>query len=307
MMIQLMPLIEVGLVNLFPDPWEFDYNLRDQTMRLAEERGRLLRPMMEADEDMRAFQEDEVKRSLFHISEEGQRAQIRQFSPDYSHEEVEAVLRALKAMKEQDPYAVLQSDASTMGEENGQLHMLKLAPNFEMSMYVAQATGAAIVTDNAVRWKELLFTILASDKQVKYHLNDLVSVFETSPMPLLQHPSEILEWWRKKMPRPHLDLFGKLFSYLAKVDQKGRKPNFEKHLLASLTKGNAAYMHAVEQTDFFRGDVTFEFAFPRSGIHDSTINRLLLMSSSEYHMQSVPMALYLKKHKREPHAATHSL
>jgi hypothetical protein len=65
MMIQLMPLIEVGLVNLFPDPWEFDYHLRDQTMHLAEERGRLLRPIMEVDEDMRAFQEEEVKRNLF--------------------------------------------------------------------------------------------------------------------------------------------------------------------------------------------------------------------------------------------------
>lgn len=295
MMIQLMPLIEVGLVNLFPDPWEFDYNLRNQTMHLAKERGRLLRPIMEADEDMRAFHEDEVKRSLFQISEEGQRAQIKKFSPDYSNEEVGAVLSALKAIKEQDPYAVLQSDASTVGEENGQLHILKLAPNFEMSMYVAQATGAAIVTDNSVRWKELLFTISARDKQVKHHLNDLASVFETSPTPLLQHPSEILEWWRKKMPRPHVNLFGKLLSYLAKVDQKGSKPNFEKHLLANLTKGNAAYSQAAEQSAFIRGKVRIECAFPQGGIYDSTINRLLLMSSSEHHLSSVPMAFYLKK------------
>lgn len=34
----------------------------------------------------------------------------------------------------------------------GQLRMLKLAPNFEMAMYLAQVTGAAIVTDCALRW-----------------------------------------------------------------------------------------------------------------------------------------------------------
>ncbi|MDX8355572.1 DUF4238 domain-containing protein [Cognatiyoonia sp. IB215182] len=295
MMFQLMPLIDVGLVNLFPDPWDFDYNLRDQTMRLAEERGQLLRPILEVDEEMRVFQEEEMKRSLFQISDEGQRAQIRRLSPESSDEEVEAVLSSLKAMKERDPYAVLQTEATLPGEEDGQLQMFKLAPNFEMSMYVAQATGATIVTDNVMRWNELKLAILARGKQEGHHLNDVAGVLEASPLPLLQNPIEVVEWWQNGMPQPHVTLLRKMFSYLSKVEHRGQKPNFEKHLLASCVKGHDVYMQAMEKTGYHRQNFLVECAFPEGGIYDSTINRLLLMSSSEHHMHSVPMALFLKK------------
>lgn len=300
MMIQLMPLVDAGLVNLFPDPWDFDYHLRDQTMRLAKDRGRLLRPIMEVDEEMRAFQVEEMKRSLLQISDEGQRAQIKRLSPEFSDDEVEAVLNSFKAMKEQDPYAVLQTEATLQGEENGQLQMFKLAPNFEMSMYVAQATGATIVTDNVMRWNELKYAILARGKQVGHHLTDVAAVLEYSPLPLLQHPIEVVEWWQKRMPQPHVTLFRKLFSYLSKVEQNGQKPNFEKHLLASCVKGHDIYTQAMEQTDYHRQNFLVECAFPGGGIYDSTINRLLLMSSSEHHVRSVPMALFLKKSGDDP-------
>ena len=295
LMIQLMPLIDAGLVNLFPDPCEFDCHLRNHTMRLAKERGRYLMPILEATGEMRALLEEEIRCSLFQIPDEAQRALIKQLLPEYSDEDVEAALGALKTMKEQDPYTVLQNEKPMVGEENGQLQMLKLAPNFEMTMYISQATGAAIVTDNAVRWIELMLAIMARGRQARHCLHDLASIFEASPLPLLQHPGEVLDWCQQRMPRPHVVLFGKLFSYLAKIDRKGSKPNFEQHLLSKFSKGNAVYTEAVEQTDFFRENVEIECMFPQGGIYDSTINRLLLMSSSEHHMPSVPMALYLKK------------
>jgi hypothetical protein len=33
--------------------------------------------------------------------------------------------------------------------------------------------------------------------------------------------------------------------------------------------------------------------FPKGGIQDNTVNRLLLMSSSEHHLPNVPMAFYI--------------
>ena len=41
------------------------------------------------------------------------------------------------------------------GKAGGQMNMFKLVPNFEMTMYLAQATGACIVTDSPFRWKEV--------------------------------------------------------------------------------------------------------------------------------------------------------
>ncbi len=35
-------------------------------------------------------------------------------------------------------------------------------------------------------------------------------------------------------------------------------------------------------------------AFPLGGVQDNTVNRLLLMSNSERHLPSVPMAFFIK-------------
>jgi hypothetical protein len=35
--------------------------------------------------------------------------------------------------------------------------------------------------------------------------------------------------------------------------------------------------------------------FPKGGIQDNAINRLLLMSSSEQHLLNVPMAFFIKR------------
>lgn len=36
--LNVMPLVDAGLINLIPDPWTFDYHLRRETMAMAEER-----------------------------------------------------------------------------------------------------------------------------------------------------------------------------------------------------------------------------------------------------------------------------
>ena len=72
-----------------------------------------------------------------------------------SDAEFDDALKGLALLRERDPLAVLQKDDLPAGEEGAQMNMMKLAPNFEMSMYVAQATGSCIVTDNLFRWQEL--------------------------------------------------------------------------------------------------------------------------------------------------------
>lgn len=53
--------------------------------------------------------------------------------------------------QELDPLAVLQEGSFEGGKEGGQMNMFRLVPNFEMTMYLAQATGACIVTDRGRR------------------------------------------------------------------------------------------------------------------------------------------------------------
>ena len=61
--------------------------------------------------------------------------------PNLDEEEVEAAMRAGVRMRERDPLAVLQEGSMEGGKGGGQMNMFKLVPNFEMTMYLAQATG----------------------------------------------------------------------------------------------------------------------------------------------------------------------
>lgn len=58
-----------------------------------------------------------------------------------------------------DPLAVLQEGSLDGGKDGGLLNLFQLAPNFEIAMYLAQATGACIVTDSTMRWEEILRAI----------------------------------------------------------------------------------------------------------------------------------------------------
>ncbi|WP_299775692.1 hypothetical protein [uncultured Tateyamaria sp.] len=58
--------------------------------------------------------------------------------------------------------------------------MFKLTPSFEKSLYVAQATGAAIVTGHPIRWKDILFTMIARDGRPIHHLTDLAEEIANS-------------------------------------------------------------------------------------------------------------------------------
>ena len=99
--------------------------------------------------------EEDNRRGIMLMPPDAMRRQLRKLNPDLSEEEVEAVMRASLRMREHDPLAVLQEGSLEGGKDGGQMSMFKLAPNFEMTMYLAQATGACIVTDSPFRWSEL--------------------------------------------------------------------------------------------------------------------------------------------------------
>jgi hypothetical protein len=196
-------------------------------------------------------------------------------------------------LKEGDPFAVLQPGAHLDDKDGGQYSTFKLAPNFEMAMYVAQATGASIVTDHPIRWKELLFTILMADGDPVHHLSGLAKTISRSRISIAQHYGEIVEWWWKDRPQPHVPIFRDAYRYLRVVDTKGEKPNFEQHLMAQFSKAHEAYESTIRKADLVRRETRIECAFPKGGIYDSTISRLLLTSSAEHHVQSVPMAFFI--------------
>ena len=89
------------------------------------------------------------------------------------------------------------------------------------------------------------------------------------------------------------DLFRDLFKYLSNIEDRGAKPNRETQLV-----GRFARTHAAAQGDLQKSGVPVKegrvsCVFPPGGIQDNTVNRLLLMSSSERHLSNVPMAFFI--------------
>jgi hypothetical protein len=84
------------------------------------------------------------------------------------------------------------------------------------------------------------------------------------------------------------------FKYLSKFGDRGAKPNYEKHLAARFAQTHARVQSAIKKAHIPVEEARMLCAFPLGGVQDNTVNRLLLMSSSERHLPSVPMAFFIK-------------
>jgi hypothetical protein len=98
----------------------------------------------------------------------------------------------------------------------------------------------------------------------------------------------------KEIFEPYSDFVRDTFRYLSKVGDQGAKPNREAHLLARFGKLHASAQDMLKKAKIPANRARIHSAFPSAGIQDNTINRLLLMSSSEHHLPRVPMAFFIE-------------
>src|SRR5207253_10527292 len=83
------------------------------------------------------------------------------------------------------------------------------------------------------------------------------------------------------------------FQYLARLGERGVKPNWEAHAAARFDKTHSVIQAALKKRGISANVGYISCAFPPGGIQDNTVNRLLLMSSSERHLPNVPMAFFI--------------
>ena len=290
--LNVMPLVDLGLINLIPDPCDFDFHLREQMMSMARARAPRFDP--KDDPRLRGTMEEDHRRGIMLMPPDTMRRQLRKLKPDLSDEEVKAAMRAGVQMRERDPLAVLQEGSMEGGKAGGQMSMFKLAPNFEMTMYLAQATGACIVTDSPFRWTEVQGAIRRRFKAATPGLAALVTVIERSKFAFPQNTTDVVDAALKKTGAGYPDLLRDLFKYLSNLAERGAKPNREAQFVGRFAKVHAAAQSNLKKSDLPVKEGRVSCIFPPGGIQDNTVNRLLLMSSSERHLSSVPMAFFIE-------------
>jgi hypothetical protein len=83
------------------------------------------------------------------------------------------------------------------------------------------------------------------------------------------------------------------FKYLTRLEERGPKPNVEQGLAGRFARIHSAAQAVLEKMEVEVKKAQVLSMFPKGGIQDNTVNRLLLMSSSEHHLPNVPMAFYI--------------
>jgi hypothetical protein len=205
-------------------------------------------------------------------------------------------MRYAERMREDDPLAVLQEGTleGRKGDGTGQMTMFKLAPNFEMAMYLAQATGACIVTDSPFRWAELKMAMRRPSRAATPGLAALSRDIDRSRFAFPQNVTDIIDAAVDGAGAGYPALMRDLFKYLSKLEERGAKPNRETQMAARFSKTDPAAQSAFQKSDVFTRAGRMSCVFPPGGIQDNTVNRLLLMSSSERHLSNVPMAFFIE-------------
>ena len=86
-----------------------------------------------------------------------------------------------------------------------------------------------------------------------------------------------------------------IFKYLTRLAVRGPKPNREAQLSSRFAKIHAPAQAAITKAGVLAKEARISCIFPSRGIQDNSVNRLLLMSSSEKHLPSVPMAFFIEQ------------
>jgi hypothetical protein len=294
-----MPLVEAGLVNLIPDPCDFDIHLRDQMRHMAKSRSAGMAFDRHKEPRMEQLMKQDFQRGLMSLPRDALRSELLKASPGLDEVRLEEALRYIEQLKERDPLAVLQEDSLAGGKTGGQYNLMKLAPNFEITMYLAQATGSCIITDNLFRWTEVKRAIRQRAGGPYPGLATLARDIESSEFAFPQNVTDIAALAFDKTFAPYPALIRDIFKYLSNLSDRGPRPNREAQLISRFAKAHAPVQAAIKKARIPTKEARISCVFPFGGIQDNTVNRLLLMSSSERHLPSVPMAFFIEARKTD--------
>lgn len=293
-----MPLVELGLVNLIPDPCDFNAHLRDQMFRMATARSAGVKLDLSKEPRLKALMEEDSKRSMMLWPRDAMRSRMLRTIPGMDTVKVEEMLRGLELLKERDPLAVLQEGSLEGGKKGGQFHVMKLAPNFEMAMYLAQATGSSIVTDSYLRWTEICTAVRRQTAAAPRVLAALADNMEGASFAFPQEAADIAALAAERRLDGYPALMTRVLKYLSKLDDRKPKANLEEHLAARFARTHAPAQASLKKAGILTKEGRVSCIFPRGGIQDNSVSRLLLMSSSEMHTSSVPMAFFIDDAKQ---------
>lgn len=265
-MLNLEPFIGFGLVNLIPDPSEFDLPLMRAMLGMAAERGRKKYNMCE--EELRFYSRmatEDLLNSTCMMPKDA-RAQLMIDTFGLNEASAEQAITDFDSTAEASPLVLLQS---VDPQNSGQFMQFRMGPNYEMALLIAQVTGSVLVTDSDVKWQELMSSQHRNQGIVNNSWGTALSRINALPI-----DEPFLETYK----RSH-GVFSTARKLLKKADQMVLKNNRDAVELAQLTDLISNFSERLEQPQKSLRIQRLKISSPDGGFYDANVQRLLVSSS----------------------------
>ncbi|WP_035480494.1 DUF4238 domain-containing protein [Aliagarivorans marinus] len=274
-MLQLEPYIGTGLVNLIPDPSEFDMPLKKSMMALADKRGN--RQDILNDQERRLYSSmsiNDVLNSTALMPRE-MRIQLLRNELGLDEEAATKTIEELEHVAEDSPLVLLQQVET---RNAGQLMQFRMGPNYEMALLIAQATGSALVTDSGSRWQELMNAQHKTLGVVTYPWQEAHNQFNVVPI-----DNQLKENFRKSQGH-----FATARNWLKATDWMVQNNNRNAAQLTRLAGQASNFTARIEHQNADPLLLSrFKISSPEGGFYDATVQRLLASSSCLRYDKSV--------------------
>lgn len=265
-MLQMEPFIKLGLVNLIPDPSEFDMSLMKAMMEMARGRGQVKEVLCEQDRLLcfRLAIEDLLNSTAMIPREMRIQILINEFGLDKAT--ATQSITELERSSEASPLVILQKLPTDNG---GQLMQFRMGPNYEMALLIAQVTGSILVTDSGSRWNEFMSAQHRNQGIVTYPWNEMFNLLSIMPI-----DEQFLDTFRKS--QKYFSTTRRLLKLADRMVLDNNRNAARLTLIAGQALNFTEHLDQVTESVILK---SLKISSPDGGFYDTNVQRLLARSS----------------------------
>ncbi|WP_421860793.1 DUF4238 domain-containing protein [Marinobacter salarius] len=265
-MLELEPYIGLGLVNLIPDPGDHDAVLMRSMMEMARDRRDSERLICERDMSSSfALTTEDLLNSTAMLPRKARIGLLKdQFGMPPA--DAEKAIEELESLAEASPLMLLQEVKPGKG---GQFIQTRMAPNYDMALFLGQVTGSVLVTDSGTRWQQLTRAQHRNQGFVAYPWKSVFKGFKTIPIDY-----EIIDTFEKSQ-----GAFSKTRDLMKSADLMVMNDDQDNSKLADLSCKGTILSDEIERMKESVALEPLKILSPEGGFYDLQVQRLLARSS----------------------------
>lgn len=305
MVMDLMPLIDNNIIEMIPDPCEFNPELRMRTFKMAESRMKH-RSIDEKEMDFsHKLMREDMEKSILNLPHEILENKLKEVLSDASEEEIKKALIYIEKQRLADPLVPIQPLDINNG---GRLHIFRMSGTHEMALYLAQVTGSFVYTDVKHCWNEYNISELRRpEEEIVNNWDPLVKALNEFNLIMYIDPDP--RFWPEIKERGYLAEFINLYRNILQSVRTMSKPEDIKvkagQYVEQLKKIDLEKIFKKIEIDYrkkFKIDGSMNrkiklpasYFIPINGIGSNTVTQILLTHGiNTSYWKSVPFGVYL--------------